>query len=360
MTTPSQQPAYFAEALRGRENITDSYEVLGDLPARVGVSTQNEDVFIANIRHIIDNDTDGTSDIVAIAARAASRAEQLYHSNRIAAVDGTDAVATMQFVTDTVYAAGVVLVTPQTHMNPRAYVTRTQAHHEAPTTTTPTSSWEQAIARWAEYLRAAREQEDSWVNTFREYHEREMALEWLTEAEDHVVLIDGPIATQNMLTQDSARGLLKQVLDTERAIGFIKTLSANPLLDAIGYALEPGKAFVLPSWSNILSDRFRVRQGHISRWVDDNATQLVRVIYRVGQRAFGMETTSENIPLGLAVLEHDNQGPRDHDIPMLLQIADQAARTKFNGSRARDEVIARYSVDNPSRLLTLTNERSLR
>ena len=63
-----------------------------------------------------------------------------------------------------------------------------------------------------------------------------MALEWLDEADDHIVLIDGPIATQNMLTQDSARDLLQQILDTKRAIGFIKTLSANPLLSAIGYA----------------------------------------------------------------------------------------------------------------------------
>ena len=114
------------------------------------------------------------------------------------------------------------------------------------------------------------------------------------------------------------------------------------------------------SWSNILSDRFKVRQGHISRWVDNNACQLVRVIYRIGQRAFGMETTARNVPLGLAILQYDNQGPLDHDVPMLLQIADQAVRTKFNGGRARDEVIARYTVNNPSRLLGLTNERSLR
>ncbi len=360
MTTPAEHHPYFADALDGRQDITDSYEVLGDVPDRVGVSTQNEDAFIRIIRGIIDNDAGGTSDIAATALPALGRAKDLYHSNLIGAVDGTDAIAVMQFVTDTVYAAGVVLVTPQTHMSPRAHVTRTQANHLAPTTQTLGVSWEQAVQQWAEYLRSARDQEHSWVSTFREYHEREMALEWLDEAEDHVVLIDGPIATQNMLTQDSARDLLEQLLDTGRAIGFIKALSANPLLNAIGYALEPGEAFIVGNWSNILSDRFNVRQGHISRWVEHNAPQLVRVIYRTDQRAFGMETTVGNVPLGLAILQHDNQGPRDHDIPMLLQFADQAVRTKFNGGRARDEVIARYSIHNPSRLLNLTNERSLR
>ena len=358
-TSHGQNYPYFDHALSGRQDITDSYEILGDLPARVGVSAENEDDFIAAIRYIIDNDTGGTSDITSTAAPATAQAEALYHNNLIGAVDGTNAVAAMQFVTDTIYAAGVVLVTPQTHMNPRVHVTRTQANHMTPTTQSP-GRWQEAIERWAEYLRSAREQEYSWVNTFREYEEREFALEWLNEAEDHFVLIDGPIVTQNMLTQNSARGLLEDVLATGRAIGFIKTLSANPLLNAIGYALEPGEAFIIPDWSNILSDRFGISQRGISEWVSNNTSQLVRVIYRVNQRAFGMETTAGNVPLGLAILQYDNKGPRDHDVPMLLQIADQAVRTKFNGSKARDEVIARYSVHNPSRLLGLINERSLR
>lgn len=360
MTTGAREYPYFEHALNGRQDITDSYEVLGDLPTRIGVSVQNEDAFIANIRSIIDRDAGGTSDIATTAAPAVSRTEDLYRSNLIAAVDGTDAIGTMQFVTDTIYAAGVVLVTPQTHMRPRAHVTRTQANHLAPTTQAPAGTWQQAIEQWADYLRSAREQEHSWINTFREYHEREVALEWLNESDDHIVLIDGPIATQNMLTQNLARDLLKQLLDTQRAIGFIKTLSANPLLSAIGYALQPGEAFVLSGWANILSDRFRTGQRNISEWVDTNATELVRVIYRVGHRAFGMETARCNVPLGLAILGYDNRGSLEHDIPMLLQIADQAARARFNGGRARDEVIARYSLHNPSRLLTLTNERSLR
>ena len=152
MTTPAEQYPYFAHALSGRQDITDSYEVFGDLPGRVGVSTQNEDAFIANIRYIIDNDAGGTSDIATIAAPATRQAKNLYHSNLIAAVDGTDTISTMQFVTDTIYAVGVVLVTPQTHMNPRAHVTRTQANHLAPTTQPATRSWDQAIEQWVEYL----------------------------------------------------------------------------------------------------------------------------------------------------------------------------------------------------------------
>ena len=309
------------------------------------------------MRQIIDNEAGGTVSVVATATPAMAQAAALYNENRIGAVDGTHAVSPMHFITDTVYAAGVVLVTPQTHLRPRVHVTRTQAHHAQPAMT---ATWTEAIETWAEQLRGAREQERSWINTFREYLEREIALEWLDEGEGHFALIDGPIVTQNMLSQNKAQTLMQRILASRRTFGFIKTLSANPILNAVGYALRPDEAFIVRDWSNILSDRFQVRQGSISTWIEQNANELVRVIYRVGQRSFGMETTAGNVPLGLAILMHDNQGSREHDIPMLLQIADQHVRTNFNGERARDEVIARYSVGNPSRLLSLTNERSLR
>lgn len=357
MTTPDTAYPYFAHALAGQHDITDSYLALGDVPDTVGISSANEDQFVAMIRAVIDNQTPGVVPVTATAASAITRAAALYHQNHIAAVDGTDAISTMQFVTDTVYAAGVVLVTPQTHLTPRVHVTRTQATHTQPS---PTATWTEAITKWAEHLRGAREQEHSWVNTFREYHERRIALDWLNESEPHYVLIDGPVATQNMLTQNEARTLMHDLLATGRAIGFIKNLSANPLLYAVGHALRPGEAFIVREWSNILSDRFQTRQQHISDWILQNANDLVRVIYKIGQRAFAMETTAANIDLGLAILMHDNQGSQQHDIPMLLQIADAHVRTNFNGARARDEVIARYAANDPSRLVSLTSERSFR
>ena len=75
MTTSNEQYPYFAHALEGRQDITASYEFLGDLPARVGVSTQNEDIFIAQVRRIIENHTDGTVGIASTAASDAGRAE---------------------------------------------------------------------------------------------------------------------------------------------------------------------------------------------------------------------------------------------------------------------------------------------
>ncbi len=235
---------YFADALKGRVDITNSYHVLGDIPRLMGLSSQNEVDFVAHIRHLIDKETNGTNAIDALATALAPDAAALYHSNLIAAVDGTDAVSSLKFASDTIYAAGVVRVTPQTHLCPKVHVTRTRASHLTPSKNLGVTL-NQAIKQWAEYLRGAREQEQSWISTFREYEEREIAHSWLQENDNHVVLIDGPVLTQNMLSQDRAHDLLQKLVTDRRAIGFIKDLSANPLVNAIGYALYPGEVFVL-------------------------------------------------------------------------------------------------------------------
>lgn len=359
MTSGNRNIGYFAAALQGRRDITDSYEVLGDIPELVGISSQNEDAIVDIIRNMINGQTDGIASISETVAQGVEDARDLYHDNLIAAVDGTDAVSALRFVSDTIYAVGVVLVTPRTQYQPRAHVTRTRASHIAPSQNL-TNTWEKALQEWAEYLRGAREQEQSWINTFREYEEREMALDWLRESESHIVLLDGPILTQNMLTQDRAHDLLEQLVDEQRAIGFIKDLSANPLLSAIGYALRPGETFVMREWSNVLYDRFRHGQQNISDWIEKNAEEVIRAIYKVNRKAFAIECLAEYLPLAFGILKHDNTGSLDHDIPMLLQIADHHVRSKFNGTRARDEVVARFSASDPARFLPLVSERSLR
>ena len=359
MTSEPLTGRYFADALDGRVDITDSYEVLGDLPSLVDVSSSEEDAIVTRIRELIERDGGGVDGIGSLSVEAAEQARELYHSDLIAAVDGTDAVAPLRFVADTLYAVGMVLVTPRTHHQPQAYVTRTRASHSAPLSQ-PVGNLDEAVQHWSEHLRGAREHEQSWTSTFREYGEREVALEWLAGNPDRFVLVDGPVLTQNMLTQDPARDLLERLVETRHAIGFIKELSANPLLAAIGYALRPGEAFVLREWRNILSDRFGTRQAHIGRWVEDHGEAVVRAVYKVRNKAFAVECHAERLPLAFAILNHDNGGSMDHDIPMLLQIADNHVRSRFNGNRAREEVIARFASSEPARFLALTSERGLR
>lgn len=351
--------SYFRDAYQNRLEITDSYLALGDIPDLAGVSVENEKGIIQDVRRLLEQDGGGISNISNLAQSLRQEARDLYQEDRIVAIDGTDAISPLRFVSDTLYAAGIVAVTPRSRHQPRARVTRTRASSYV-STQDFTMTWEDNIRIWGEYLRGAREQEMSWVSTFREYEERELAEEWLQENDQRLVLIDGPVLTQNLLSQVTARGLLKRLIADGRVIGFIKDLSANPLLVAIGCALEPGEVFVLSHWSDLLSKRFRRGQEAISSWIDKEARDIVRAIYKLNRKAYGIECIREQVPLAFAILKQDPGGSADHDIPMLLQIADAHVRSRFNGATARDEVLVRYSLNDPSQFLNLVKERNLR
>ena len=351
--------SYFSDAYHNRRDITDSYLALGDIPDLVGISVENEEGIIQAVRRLLVESGGGISKISDLAEPSLEDARDLYEEDRIAAVDGTNAISPLRFISDTLYAAGVVAVTPRSQHQPRARVTRTRASSYA-STEDFSKRWDDKVREWGEYLWGARVEEISWVNTFREYEERELANEWLQEDEERIALIDGPVLTQNLLTQKEARDLLEEIVGTGRVIGFIKDLSANPLLAAIGYALEPGEAFVLAHWSNLLSKRFLSGQQAISSWIEDRAGNVVRAIYKFNRKAYGIECGRMQIPLAFAILKHDPGGSADHDIPMLLQIADSHVRSYFKGASARDEALARHSLRDPERFLELTNERNLR
>lgn len=362
MTTAS--PSYFADAYANRRDITDSYLALGDIPDLMGVSLDNEGRIIRDVRRLLEEDGGGIENIHTLAALHAASpalpaADALYHGNKIAAIDGTNAVSPLRFVSDTIYAVGAVAVTPQSPNSPRVRVTRTRATSYA-AKQDYSVRWEVALKDWGDYLRGAREHEMSWVNTFREYEERELAKEWIQVDSEHVALIDGPVVTQNLMTQNEGRSLLESLIRTGRAIGFIKDLSANPMLTAIGYALQTGEAFVIAGWPNILTERFSAGQENIAKWVGSEAKDVVRAIYKVNRKAYGVECALSQVPLAFALLEHDPGGTAEHDIPMLLQIADARVRGGFNGDSARDEVRARHGVQDPDRLVQLVGERELR
>ena len=353
---------YFGDAVSNALDITDRYLALGDLPALAGVSDENDRAVVDAIRDLLKSDGGGFVSVSKLSAQARTQAESLYRENRIAAVDGTDAISPLAFVSDTLYAAAVVVVRPQGPEVAQVKVTRTRASSfvAEQVRSDHQGSWSDTLKAWALYLQGARDHELSWVNTFREYQERDVIQSLLYGDLNTYVLVDGPVITQNMLTQKIAQDLLGQILASGRAIGFIKNLAANPLLVAIGRALRSGEAFILRDWKNILSERFRVRQAAVAAWIDRQPDALIRVVYKRGRKAYCVECSDSALPLAFGILEHDGTGPSEHDIPMLLALADSHVRSQFRGAEARDQVLARAAIGDLDRFLDLTHERTLR
>ena len=101
-------------------------------------------------------------------------------------------------------------------------------------------------------------------------------------------------------------------------------------------------------------------QRSIAEWVQSHARAIVRVVYKRSRKAYCVKCRADRIGLAFGILEHDCVGPADHDIPLLLHVADSQVRRMFQGDVARDELIARYAANEPDRLIDLVAERDLR
>ena len=124
MTTQPSQYNHFRDALRERRDITDTYLELGGVPQLVGLSAQADDHIIALMRDLLNQQSQGIFNLAQRAQPALPQATDIYRDNLIAAVDGTDAISPLRFVSETLYATGVVRVTPASVHEPRASVTR--------------------------------------------------------------------------------------------------------------------------------------------------------------------------------------------------------------------------------------------
>ena len=108
-------------------DITGRYLALGDIPDLVGISAENDARIVEAIRNLLIDRGGGIPKISQLGNAKATQAQYLYQENLIAAFDGTDAVSPLRFVSDTLYASGVVAVTPRSEDQPRVRVTRTKA-----------------------------------------------------------------------------------------------------------------------------------------------------------------------------------------------------------------------------------------
>ena len=134
---------------------------MGGIPQLVGLSAEADDRIIALMRDLLDEQYQGILNLSQLAQPALPQATDIYRDNLIAAVDGTDAISPLRFVSDTLYATGVVRVTPASVHEPSASVTRTRAASYNPANNTG-RPWNETIQEWAEYLRSARDSEISW------------------------------------------------------------------------------------------------------------------------------------------------------------------------------------------------------
>lgn len=340
----------FAQALRDVKDISADYYDDDKLRHEWSDKPGDFSTILDRIRKLMEANG-GIGKIAAVDPSLQTNIEALHRNGRIGAVDGTDAISPTEVTSRTVYAAAVISATTQTLHDP--CIRMTASHHALPQINGIGSDLLSFIERLDKYAIDL-----SWVKTFREHLERVEAVRLIVEGKCDLVLVDGPLYTQNLLTQLVARdGILKDMLAQPLAlIGFIKDMRTAKLLHLAGMALRPGEYWVVEEWRQILEHRFGHGQESTKKWLGQQR-KWVRCVFRKNDKAFAFECDPALIETGVALVNSPVTccDTINHELPFLLESVDRIVRAQTNASAKSMNLIS----DSPN-FPNLTSERSFR
>jgi len=272
-------------------------------------------------------------------------------SGAIAAIDSTDMLPLTNLMNTAYYSTGVSLITSRNRGKPEIVLTSTTTRY-----TNPSSINNDELQELCEELDRAREAK-SWSTTFREYQERQTAINCTQET----VLIDGPVFTQNLITQREGRDLYHQMLATnKRFIGVIKELSGSwTLCKWTAMSLERGEGFIIC----LLKDQYGKRFGNdksITSWINGLQQQYIRGVYRPAEKAFAFECNLGDLPYTISLLRQNASPTLNHEIPLLLETVDWHLRGSNNSEAIKSSFIGEIQRNDYRMGIDITEERGLR
>jgi len=346
----------FDISLRNRKDITKSFfGDYGGLPQRLEMMGKTDNDIRRLVRELmIARGDDGPFRLDAMGRPFEDRARDLIDGGLVAAVDGTDAVRPIPFLTTCSYVVAVGHVTSRMRTPPEIVLTETTTRYAA-----ADRFRNEDLAALCDELDEIRD-EGSWSTTFREYCERQHALDRCPST----IILDGPIFTQNLLTQSAGRALYEKMLaDPSRTwIGVIKNISASySEVRFCADALETGEGFVVGVAKSQLQKRFSDRADVVMGWITRSLPEdFIRVVYRPGLKAFAFECRRSELGLVVAILMRDASVTLHHELPMLLETIDAKLRGAFRSGELGQAIIGRVTRSNLRSGVDLLDERDLR
>ncbi|MDB9446036.1 hypothetical protein [Anabaena sp. CS-542/02] len=275
-------------------------------------------------------------------------------SGEIAAIDSTDVLPVTDLMNTSFYAVGVGCITSQNRHNPEVVLTTTNTRYARPDEIAANDS---DLFSLCDELDNIRQTKGSWATTFREYQERTIAI----DCEQETVLLDGPIFTQNLITQHSGRELYYRMMQTgKRFIGVIKDLGSSWAISKwTAMSLERGEGFVLCPIQDQYQRRFRDNTS-INTWVSRLPGKYVRVVYRPAEKAFAFECALADLSYAVSLLRQDASPTINHEIPLLLETVDWHLRGSNNSQSIKHSFISEIQRNNYRMGVDITNEGNYR
>lgn len=341
----------FSNLLRNVQKI-DRVELFTSYPIRqVNDDVSESEYVLKAFRKLMQQTHDDESkigmffDFASYGSQLDSVVAKDYRTGLIAAVDGTDQLPPTTLAATTIYAVEVFGKTSQSKSACLCSVCETRI-------SSPNGIGTPDIYELARYLDGSRGGESSSFTTFREYQERLFACEELPRSV-LVCMIDGPLFTQNLLTQEHGRELLEKMIKGNRKyIGIIKNLSGSwALCRWAAHCLQSGEGYVIGSLSEqFTEDRARSAggaSGAVRDWLSqDKRGGFVRVVYRPHEASFAFECHIDDLEYAVALLRFDASKQINHEMPRLMQLTDAEARRANTSSKAKEKLVCEVMKKN--------------
>ncbi len=362
----SDDPAVFSCLLEHVETIS-RVDLFTSYPLRqVGDDIDESGKVLAAFRRLME-ETDADHgkvgrffDVATYGAEFNDAVASDYRNGLVAAVDGTDQLPPTSLAATTIYAVEVFGKTSHTSAASVCKVSTTRA-------SSPTGRGTPDIYELARILDGARGTSGaSSFTTFREYQERLFSLISIPP-EVHTCMIDGPLFTQNLLTQERGRELLDRMVNSgRRFVGIVKNLSGSwALCKWSAYCLRPGEGYVIGTLAEQFEDdRARSAGGASSAvkdWLStDRKKGYVRVVYRPKDTAFAFECHIDDLPYIVSLLRFDASSQVGHEMPRLMQFVDGEARRANTSGKAQEKLVSEVAKRNKRLANDIDDERRSR
>ncbi len=342
----------FKQVLARAEDVTDTFDIdLGHIPQDVVESRRQAEPHIRNVRELMDarvltpcvdtsSVTNGLIDMAAWVEVHGAPMREALRTGDVVAIDGTPLLQFQRFLTSQVYACAIGSLTYRDHLALKAQVVKTQAE---PGLFQDQEATKQLID---ETQRLSSSQ--SWPSAFMEYQERKSALSHKAK----YVIVDGPLITQNLLTQQEGRNLYTQMLGFKHKcyVGITKDLRFADAVERYeAAALRTGELFIRNTEYNVMKSRLdKDYVGAVKRWSEDYLVDVFRGIYKPGRKAFGFQCHRDDLPAIVCLLIMDCHTQPGHEIPFLLEQVDAKLRGRYRPNEtmcAVEAVLASNNID---------------
>lgn len=189
------------------------------------------------------------------------------------------------------------------------------------------------------------------------------------EIDEPLVLFDGTLVYEWLTATREGVDLYERLFASgKRALGVMKSVSANAVFASLARAMNPGEVYIHETLADHLERSRAPNANHgeagrfaLPGFVNGVARSILRGLFKPAKKAFGFEVHAAHLDDMLRIVAADCQlNHVGHEIPYLLNRVDEEVRASFRGTILRDRIAVELAAQSEDLFFGEVDERLMR